>query len=911
MSNLFGKSNIWLAMVLFFFCSLTVAAAATETNNLQSMKLLTSQVGWVANERHLFWTTTAGESWKEITPKMSSTQIVGGVFFLNTSNGWVLLSYSDQKDEQQFEIASTTNAGETWSTSPIILPWDRYAEDFSGGGTIYFVDYLHGWANLDILSASLSPARLLYTEDGGKTWNATLDDPGRAGSFCFFGKSDGILAGGPQSTELWITHDASTIWRQSTLMAPQAAYAGFPTYGHPVCQDSKHGFLPVTYTPTMYPNHESFSTILVLFETNDAGRNWKVDRILPSLPNISHGYSVTSSLADSIFFAIAKSGISEALFTVNSQGVTTKIPAPNLESALILDFVDAFHGWALTSTGVLSTTDGGVTWQHLSVPNNAPLARSLSAVQLSQSLPALGPSSQAPIPSAKADTRLGFDTKFVPSSNDMLAWFLYSPYFDYQISLPGAANHKTNKGLDSSWVTAVVNYGWGLWPVWVGPQAPCVNQPKLVHISSKNPYAQGQQEATSAIAQLTKLGFVSQTVIYYDMENYNTSNSGCRTIVRNFLNGWINQLQAKGYQAGVYGNIAPAVLDFSKLTPLPDDAWITWGPAHVPPNIPHVSIWGLGTKTSALCDPFTQKPCNLWSMHQRMHQYVIDTKTFPHYETYHGVKLEIDPDLVDAAVAIPSSEGKGSLTFDYSSIDYPSAKLTNALGINNIGDIVGYYYFLSSAKHGFLLSNNNYTSIEYPGAAQTEAWGINDIGKIVGFYIDSQNNFNGFTVSPPYGSQDYMEFSLGDNTFTVGLGINDNGQIAGYYHNSTGYHGFLYNNSTGYTTIDDGGNGTTLVRNLDGNAYIVGLIQGGNGFLYNPISQQFVSLSVTMDGVNDSFGMVGENTLYDYPTNTQITLDYPGSLSTGAFGINDYIHIVGNWSDSNSVQHGFLATPKQ
>jgi hypothetical protein len=75
--------------------------------------------------------------------------------------------------------------------------------------------------------------------------------------------------------------------------------------------------------------------------------------------------------------------------------------------------------------------------------------------------------------------------------------------------------------------------------------------------------------------------------------------------------------------------------------------------------------------------------------------------------------------------------------------------------------------------------------------------------------------------------------------------------------------------------------------------------------------QQFVSLTVTMDGVNDSFGMVGGNILYDCPTNTQIKLDYPGSPSTGAFGINDYIHIVGNWSDSNSVQHGFLATPKQ
>jgi photosystem II stability/assembly factor-like uncharacterized protein len=572
----------------------SLIAVAQPTGSLNSMKLLTSRIGWAASEGHLLWTTTGGEKWDDITPQMSAQQKIGGVFFLNTSTGWVLISWSDEKDEQQFKLAFTDNAGATWSAKSVIVPWARYPEDFSGGGSIYFVDRLHGWMVLEILSAALAPGMMLFTEDGGKTWNATADDPGRRGSLCFFGKRDGVLAGGPQDTELWITHDASTSWQQVSLAPPsQALPANFPTYGAPVCNEDKHGFLPVTFTPTIYPAQESFSTVLVLFATDNAGRDWKVYKILSGLPDMSHGYPLVISIAGDKLFAIISAQRKTTLFAVGPTHAGSQTSTPVVGPVSSLIFVDSSHGWALTRNQLFSTQDGGASWVKIlasdvrvsrsgSQQENPFLAKAAPVIPILQATANYSGAS----PGQTTDVRLGFDTKLVPSSTAMLAWWQHSPYYDYQISLPGVANHKRNPGLTAGWITAVEHYGWGLWPVWVGPQAPCVTQKGLVLINPKNPYKQGQTQAAQAITALTKLsGGFSGNIIYYDMENYNTSDASCGSTVRSFLNGWANGLQSNNYKVGVYGNIAPAAQDFSQLNPLPDDVWITWGPVNVPPNI--------------------------------------------------------------------------------------------------------------------------------------------------------------------------------------------------------------------------------------------------------------------------------------------------------------------------------------
>jgi len=77
-----------------------------------------------------------------------------------------------------------------------------------------------------------------------------------------------------------------------------------------------------------------------------------------------------------------------------------------------------------------------------------------------------------------------------------------------------------------------------------------------------------------------------------------------------------------------------------------------------------------------------------------------------------------------------------------------SGQGTRAQGINDQGQIVGFYVDSSGATHGFLYSGGTYTTLDDPlGTGGTFAQGINDQGQIVGYYIDSSNTLHGFLYS--------------------------------------------------------------------------------------------------------------------------------------------------------------------
>lgn len=66
----------------------------------------------------------------------------------------------------------------------------------------------------------------------------------------------------------------------------------------------------------------------------------------------------------------------------------------------------------------------------------------------------------------------------------------------------------------------------------------------------------------------------------------------------------------------------------------------------------------------------------------------------------------------------------GPLTFQ--SIDVPHAGATVATGINNRGQIVG--FFVASGTHGFLLSKGQFSTFDViPGASDTEPYGLRNL----------------------------------------------------------------------------------------------------------------------------------------------------------------------------------------
>jgi hypothetical protein len=152
-------------------------------------------------------------------------------------------------------------------------------------------------------------------------------------------------------------------------------------------------------------------------------------------------------------------------------------------------------------------------------------------------------------------------------------------------------------------------------------------------------------EANLAVERLAELGLTGPaktgSVIYYDIEHYGT-NSGCRTAVNAFMNGWVSQIRARGSLAGVYASTLcnTGLSDFLTITNVPDVIW----PARWYHNLgsgfydPSANVWNLGS-----CVLNTA-----WANHQRIRQYEGD-----HNETWGGLTLDIDSDALDGVVAIP------------------------------------------------------------------------------------------------------------------------------------------------------------------------------------------------------------------------------------------------------------------
>jgi len=123
-------------------------------------------------------------------------------------------------------------------------------------------------------------------------------------------------------------------------------------------------------------------------------------------------------------------------------------------------------------------------------------------------------------------------------------------------------------------------------------------------------------------------------------------------------------------------------------------------------------------------------------------------------------------------------------------VPFSGAADTSPTAINNIGHIVGFYDDLSGGRHGFIYDNATFTSFDFPGAQMTDPADTNDQGQIVGSYTDSSGVLHGFLRQG--GTFSGIDVPFSGVTATEVSGINDRGEIVGRYldSNSTS-HGFL------------------------------------------------------------------------------------------------------------------------
>jgi probable HAF family extracellular repeat protein len=111
-------------------------------------------------------------------------------------------------------------------------------------------------------------------------------------------------------------------------------------------------------------------------------------------------------------------------------------------------------------------------------------------------------------------------------------------------------------------------------------------------------------------------------------------------------------------------------------------------------------------------------------------------------------------------------------------------------GINDKGDIVGWYADSSGVEHGFLLSGKKVTTIDDPGGT-TNVEGINNKGEASGLYTDTSGNRHGFTYDIK--TKKFTELTVPNSTYVEVWGLNDKGVVAIDGENSSAvFVGYLY-----------------------------------------------------------------------------------------------------------------------
>jgi hypothetical protein len=239
-------------------------------------------------------------------------------------------------------------------------------------------------------------------------------------------------------------------------------------------------------------------------------------------------------------------------------------------------------------------------------------------------------------------------------------------------------------------------------------------------------------------------------------------------------------------------------------------------------------------------------------------------------------------------------------------IDAPNAGTeanqgTAAGSINPQGVIAGFYIDVNNSFHGFVRARDGaITTFDDPSAgtgahqgtveSYTEQ-GINDQGEIIGWYIDSNNVGNGFLRSAD-GS--FTTIDGPDAIATLPVGLTPAGAIAGWFGDANNVgHGFLHSPDGTMTTFDDPNAGTGSNQGT----FVLGVNRLG------------VITGLYTDAGNTNHGYVrvpnGQFTSFDAPHAAG------GSITAGTrpVGINPSGAVAGYYIDKNNVNHGFLWTP--
>jgi photosystem II stability/assembly factor-like uncharacterized protein len=482
--------------------------------------------------------------------------------------------------------------------------WDEITPAEGAVIAAYFTDPNTGWVVLapgPVAPYSAGALRLAVTRDGGQSWEAlnaglpgsASDAPVAQVHLFFVSPEDGWL--------VW-RFAGSSNFREGALFRTRDGGRTWARLAVPFGE-------PVVFTDALRGRIAGGLAGDGFYETADGGESW-TRAGAPSPPG-SETYR-PDLRGSGVAFAIAPSDdpqeAGRVAWRVQAEGVCDENSCRQ-------------------ETHLLRTEDGGRTWAQLPWPEG------FGAAQMSPVAP------RRLFRSGETDLfdGQGFDKCEIAAASQLATWITESPYRAVNLYFGGSSRSCPNRALSASFLRTLRAQGWVFIPTWVGPQAPCTDFNVRMSADPAIAYQQGQAEANAAIERAVELELANEdgsgTVIYYDLEYFAASNAACLLATQAFLTGWTGRIKAAGSLAGVYST--GCVLNGqSGNVPPPDAVWVAnWAYSSYTPG---VSVWNLYCLSNTL-----------WPNHQRLRQY-----TGGHSETWGGVTLNIDSNVLDGPVAL-------------------------------------------------------------------------------------------------------------------------------------------------------------------------------------------------------------------------------------------------------------------